>query len=129
SATLSNATVHALDVGPLLHDRTDGTLDLVSVNHSDDVLEIRAGISGPARFATIPSVSNSVPGRAHGVAIADLDNDGWNDLVVVLQRFNKVQVLRNSHGTFALAAELPVGAGPREIAVGDFTGDNRTDAV
>ena len=126
--TLSNVVVHALDVGPLLHDRTDGTLDLVSVNHSDDVVEIRAGAGGGV-FETNVSQSISIAGRAHGVAIADLDNDGWNDLIVVLQRFDKVSVLRNNHGTFSIVSEVPVGAGPRELGVGDFNGDGRSDAA
>ncbi|HMC27556.1 MAG TPA: FG-GAP-like repeat-containing protein, partial [Verrucomicrobiae bacterium] len=128
-ATLSNVTVHALDVGALLHERSSGTLDLVSVNHNDDLLEIHAATDGSSRFDTNLAVSIPVPGRAHGVAIADLDNDGWNDLVVVLQRFDKVRVLHNNHGTFELASELTVGAGPRELAIGDFTGDGRSDAA
>ncbi|PYX64731.1 MAG: hypothetical protein DMG78_30310, partial [Acidobacteria bacterium] len=128
-ATLSNVVVHALDVGSLLHDRNSGLLDLVSVNHSDDVLEIRGATFDSSRFDTNIASSISVPGRAHGVAIADLDNDGWNDLVVVLQRFDKVQVLHNNHGTFNVVSEVTVGAGPRELAVGDFTGDGRSDAA
>jgi hypothetical protein len=128
-ATLTNVVVHALDVGPLLHNQADGTLDLVSVNHDDDILEIRAGKTGADRFETNVAQSISVPGRAHGVAIADLDNDGWNDLVVVLQRFEKVRVFRNVQGTFEAGPELSVGSGPRELAVGDFTGDGRTDAA
>jgi len=128
-ATLANVVVHALDVGALLHPAADGVLDLVTVNHSDDLLEIHPASGGADRFYTNVAASVRVPGRAHGVAIADLDNDGWNDLVVVLQRFDKVQVFRNNHGSFELASELAVGAGPRELAVGDFTGDGRTDAA
>src|SRR5205823_1990060 len=49
--------------------------------------------------------------------------------VVVLQRFDKVQVWRNTNGGFELKSELAVGAGPRELAVGDFKEDGRMDAV
>jgi hypothetical protein len=127
--TLSNVLVHALDAGPLLQPRSAGVPDLVSVNHEDDRLEIRAGLADARRFATNATVNLAVPGRAHGVAIADLDNDGWNDLIVVLQRFAKVRVLRNNQGTFEVASELTVGAGPRELGVGDFNGDGRMDAA
>ncbi len=126
---LSNVTAHALDVGPLLHPILGGIPDLVSVNHGDDLLEIRAGIDGAGRFATNAALSINIPGRAHGVAVADLDGDGWNDLVIVLQGFDKVRVARNNQGTFETLSELPVGAGPRELAVGDFNGDGRSDAV
>ena len=116
-------------MGPLLHPISSGILDLVSVNHGDDSLEIRAGLADSRRFQTNASSLITVPGRAHGVAVADLDNDGWNDLVVVLQRFAKVRVLRNNHGVFEPVSEIPVGAGPRELAVGDFNGDGRVDAA
>src|SRR4030095_1648788 len=49
---LTNVFVHALDVGPLLHANSQGSLDLVSVNHTDDVLEIRAATGDAQRFAT-----------------------------------------------------------------------------
>ena len=127
--TLSNVLVHALDAGSLLHPIGSGIIDLVSVNHNDNLLEIRAALPNSQRFQTNASLTIQVPGRAHGVAIADLDNDGWNDLIVVIQAFAKVRVFRNNHGVFELMSELPVGAGPRELAVGDFNGDGRIDAA
>lgn len=127
--TLSNVVVHALDVGPVLQARTDGIPDLVTVNHSDDSLEIYAGLADSRRFETNASRTVLVPGRAHGVAIVDLDHDGWNDVIVVLQRFAKIQIFRNNQGQFELASEIPVGAGPRELSVGDFNGDERGDAA
>jgi hypothetical protein len=127
--TLSNVVVHALDVGPVLHARSNGIPDLVTVNHGDNSLEIYAGLPDPRRFETNASRTISVPGRAHGVAIVDLDNDGWNDVIVVLQRFAKVQAFRNNQGQFELLSETSVGAGPRELSVGDFNGDERGDAA
>src|SRR5207247_7153148 len=41
---LSNVVVHALDVGPLLHERRGGTLQLVTVNHTAAVLEMHAAM-------------------------------------------------------------------------------------
>jgi FG-GAP-like repeat/Lamin Tail Domain len=127
---LTNVSVHALDVGLLLHPADAGVApDLVSVNHSDDQLEIRAGREDAPRFETEPVRNYIVPGRVHGVAIADLDHDGWNDLIVVLQRFAKVQVLRNNQGTFEVMSEISVGVGPRELGTADFNEDGRADAA
>ena len=119
--TLSNVFVHALDVGPLLNPVSSGILDLVSANHNDDQLEIRAGRPDSLRFETNAAFAINIPGRAHGVAIADLDDDGWSDLIVVLQAFSKVRVLHNNHGVFEVSSELPVGAGPRELSAGRST--------
>src|SRR5262249_15340486 len=59
--------------------------------------------------------------------IVDLDLDGWNDLVVVAQGNNKVLTYHNDRGQFTLVAEAVAGLSPREMDVGDFNGDGRTD--
>ena len=61
--------------------------------------------------------------------IVDLDGDGWNDLVVVQQSFNKVATFRNNFGTFAPFSQAAVGTGPREMDIGDFDGDGNPDVA
>ncbi|MFN0102522.1 MAG: FG-GAP repeat domain-containing protein, partial [Bryobacteraceae bacterium] len=77
-----------------------------------------------------------------GVALADLNNDGWKDLVtanshvtdtIELTRSEPYKepnmVLLNSGGTFRLGAELGPAAANRGLAVADLDGDGRLDIV
>jgi hypothetical protein len=74
---------------------------------------------GPARTRS----SGSSPGS---LAAADLDADGDDDLVVSNGSAHSVSILRrNESGSYAVAATLPVGFGPRRVVLDhwDNTGD------
>src|SRR5438067_1166988 len=88
---------------------------------------VHPGFNGPGRFEqTIHQVIH-VPGGPRAVKVLDLDGDGWNDLVVVLRNFDRVLTYHNSNGVLVAASETPVGASPRELAIGDFNGDGHPD--
>ena len=70
----------------LFHQRTDGTFEDVSV---------RARIADPA-------------GKALGVAIADIDNDGWPDIIVANDSVRQSLYRNRGDGTFEDIA-LPAG--------------------
>ncbi|MBI5085724.1 MAG: CRTAC1 family protein [Acidobacteria bacterium] len=64
-----------------------------------------------------------------GCAFADLDGDGWPDIVLVNPR---PAIYRNNHdGTFsdvsAAAGLTPLGAFPMGVAAGDYDNDGRID--
>jgi hypothetical protein len=64
------------------------------------------------------------------VAVADLNGDGRPDLVVGNSYFgsNMVSVLLgNGNGTFVAAVNIPAGATPRAVALGDVNGDGLPD--
>ena len=69
----------------------------------------------------------------YAAALGDLNGDGKPDVVVANQNANTISVLRNISGPggflFAARTDLPVGADPRAVAVGDVTGDGRPDIV
>ncbi len=127
--TLTNISVNALDVGPLLRPATNAVPDLVVSHNARGVLEIHSHLSTLGRFSQAASQLISIPGGPRNVRIVDLDGDGWNDLVVVQQSFNKVQTFRNLNGLFVPTSEAWVGASPREMDLGDFNGDGYPDVA
>ena len=68
-----------------------------------------------------------VSGEPRDAELADLDTDGWNDVVVAIRDEDKVQACENVGGRLSLSAEIPVGMSPREIAMGDFNKDGCPD--
>ncbi|HUF63688.1 MAG TPA: FG-GAP-like repeat-containing protein [Verrucomicrobiales bacterium] len=141
-ASLSAAATRSLDLAPLFsrNDRDDALPDLVSAERDANRIVIRRGLPGYQRFAAAPAQVLTVPGAPRAVRIADMDGDGWNDLVVVQRNADKVVTYRNRGGSFAdpeLAGDAPalpfstatVGRSPREAALADFTGDGKPDAA
>lgn len=127
--TLTNIGVNALDVGPLLRPATNPIPDLIVAHNERGTLEIHSSVSTTARFSQVTNQQISIPGGPRNVRIVDLDGDGWNDLVVVQQSFNKVLMFRNLNGLFVPTSEAWVGAQPREMDLGDFNGDGHPDVA
>ena len=67
---------------------------------------------------------------ADGIAAADIDGDGFPDLVVTSELGNTVSLLTSNHdGTFKAFTKLFTGAGPAGVAIGDFNNDGHADIV
>ncbi|HZP47697.1 MAG TPA: FG-GAP-like repeat-containing protein [Vicinamibacterales bacterium] len=64
---------------------------------------------------------------ARGIAVADLNRDGWPDVATANTVRNSVVVLLNHAGTLTKSLEVPVGRGPFDITSGDFNGDGKPD--
>ena len=66
-----------------------------------------------------------------GLALGDLDLDGWLDVAVsVFSPGNAVLVLRNQHDrTLAAPAAHAAGGNPSDVAIGDLNGDAWPDIV
>jgi hypothetical protein len=63
-----------------------------------------------------------------GIAAADLDADGRQDLVTADNGSSQVSViLRNGTGGYQPAAPYAVGVGPTAIALANFEGDAKPD--
>lgn len=110
----------------------DGHLDL-AVAGGDSVTTAAYQVSvhlgdGTGSFAT----RNDYPavGGPRSIAVADLDGDGWLDLVTANSRANSVSVLRGlGAGTLAPRVGYGTGLAPYSVAVGDLTGDGVLDLV
>ena len=75
-------------------------------------------------------VNYSVPGSPCGLASADFDLDGIEDLVVAGTNARSVAILLGrTDGTFAPANYFYVGIYPSRVAVADLNGDNLPDVA
>ncbi|MEA2002695.1 MAG: FG-GAP-like repeat-containing protein [Actinomycetota bacterium] len=86
--------------------------------------------SVPMVFATGPDGSNP-----HSIDLADFNEDGDIDIAVANKTTSSVGILLgNGDGTFGTAQQFSVethmdGSGPKNVAVGDFNGDENLDIV
>ncbi|MEY2409993.1 MAG: hypothetical protein QOF48_2663 [Verrucomicrobiota bacterium] len=127
--TLTNQNVHSVAIGALVETNAGLPPDLVIASRDFGTIEIHRGTNGPGRFDQRVAQRIYVPGGPRALGIADLDGDGWNDLVVVLRNFDRVLTYHNSNGVLVAATEMPVGKSPRELVTGDFNGDGRPDVA
>ena len=133
------ATHFATDPGPVdvvAGDLTgDDLVDLVTVNQSGQDVSVLAG-SGGGAFAAAASypiyfdVANDLyKPWAWGVALGDINGDGWLDIVTANTQNDTVTVLANDTGTFGSFAVFDTGALPGAVAVADMDGDGHLDVV
>ncbi len=128
SGDIENVSLTALDVAPLLGPATNGApRDLITAYSRRGNLEVFAATNLSQRFTGYPVDRYFVPGAPRNVRIADLDGDGWNDVVVVAQSSGRVLTYHNDSGNLSLRAEAIVGLGPREMDLGDFNSDGLPD--
>lgn len=112
----------------------DGIVDLVVGSSVDTTLSLHLGNGalgvGDGTFAAAVNVNCAVP--ATGVAIADLDEDGIQDLIAA-GGTTSITVMRGlgtagvGNGTFTEAVLFPAGSAPKSIVVGDFNEDGIVD--
>lgn len=110
----------------------DGKFDLVISNSTSNTISVLRNTStvGSISFATkVDFATNTGP---HNLAMADIDGDGKDD-VIVPNSVGNISVLRNSStvGTISLAAKVDFTAGSNTIgvAVGDLNGDGKPDVI
>ncbi|MFT3905983.1 MAG: VCBS repeat-containing protein [Steroidobacteraceae bacterium] len=123
SAT-STDKVRAIATGDL---NGDGYLDLVAATQSG-TLAVLLG-KGDGTFQSYTSYS--VGSAAHGVVLADFNQDGHLDAAVASNSSaGKVYVLLGKgDGTFGTATSYSTGSGTFALAAGDFNGDGYPDLV
>lgn len=106
---------------------------LRSAGHAHDFGIVGRPSSGTFEFLSLHFVVGPEPApRIYGGSAADLDEDDWIDMAIVLQTADDVRVLLNAadgSGTFGpfLTPTNEVGDFPSPSHTGDFDGDGRID--
>lgn len=128
----------------------DGKLDLIVTTYFAQMSSLYRN-DGNGLFTVVSSATGlgppTMPYVAFGVAFVDLDNDGWQDLVIAnghvrdnVHDFDSsqtyaqpVQVFRNERGRFVdvtvSALREPVRAVGRGLSIGDYDRDGRVDVL
>jgi hypothetical protein len=110
--------------------RGDGHKDLAVANAFSNSVSVILG-NGDGTFQPAQSVSPGVQGaEPYGIAIADFNGDGHQDLVLNNAYTDNVSILLgNGDGTFQPARLYGTRFTPFGVAVGDFNGDGRPDVA
>ncbi len=111
----------------------DGHLDLVVVSPFADTVSILLGAGDGTFTLQSPAlqVGSSFPNsQATEIAIADLNNDGKLDIVVVsTAESNATVFLGNGDGTFTPPQEYPTGNGSNSVVIADLNSDGNPDLI
>jgi len=108
----------------------DGKLDIVYDNSSltSGSIGILLG-NGDGTFTPMPSIPlPAAPGQWSALAAADLNGDGFLDIVITGSNLTQAYVLLGKgDGTFANPSSVGVVGSPYTLAVADFNGDGKLD--
>ena len=111
--------------------RLDGGVepDLVTPNYYDASLNLLLG-NGDGTFRDAPVPVMAVLPGPECVRLADVNGDGYLDLIVGYDSGNQISVVPGrGDGTFDLPLHFDSGELPWALAVGDLNGDGRPDLV
>jgi hypothetical protein len=107
------------------HFNSDNYPDIAVIYINSNVVEIALN-NQSGGFNT--SVNYPVGEGPAGLAVADLEGDGRDEVIVSNDTSNDAWVYTpNASGVFTLLYELPTGASPRGVTVNDFNGDGLQD--
>ena len=117
----------------------DGKMDIAVTNYGSYNISIFRNIgsgSGLSKNTFSEKIDIPAGNKPWGIAIADIDGDKKNDLVVANSGANTLSLYRNigNIGTFTtssfdLPIELPTGMTPTNLAIADFNNDLLNDIV
>ncbi|CAF0988346.1 unnamed protein product [Adineta ricciae] len=109
---------------------SDTLMDIAVVNSGTNNIGIFFGRPN-ATFAEQVTFSTGVGSHPSSIAVADLNNDGYLDIVVSNYASHTIGILLgNANGTFRDQITYPVGSSrPLKVALGDLNNDSFVDIV
>jgi len=111
----------------------DGKADVVFSHFSGGYIQVYKNTTvagGPVSFSSefFQFVTNPIC-----VKTADINGDGWLDIIIANSTFNVVYVMRNNTGSgffeFATPVSFGTGAEPRKLTVDDIDKDGKADII
>jgi hypothetical protein len=102
----------------------DGLLDLLSLDNANSEVGVHLGNGN----GTFQAPTKFPVGNNPNVAVAaDINNDGFADIVVANNFDDDLSIFIGTGATFNASPRIAVGDAPDSIAQGDFDGDLATD--
>jgi uncharacterized repeat protein (TIGR03803 family) len=104
-------------------------LQLVGHNHISDLAgNALSSAVTPVTLQSLPTLT--LPAGGYVMAVADIDGDGKDDLIIANFYTNKLSaMLGNGNGTFQNAQPFAVGVAPSNGVVADVNGDGKPDLL
>lgn len=112
--------------------RRDGRADVVTANGDLDSVSVVLTQADGAHIKFGAPTTIRLPGEAHGVAVADLDDDGCPDLAIpdAHDRTYQVHVYAGDcRGGFVRAKSFKVAGDAYGVTASDLNGDGQPDLV
>jgi hypothetical protein len=110
----------------------DGIPDLVAANEGSNDVSILFGQGTGAAWTLVPGPRLKAGAGPVSTTVADLTGNGIPDILVANSQSNTISLLRGvGNGFFndQNPQTFPTGIDPRQVLVGDFTGDGTLDLV
>ncbi|CAF0779959.1 unnamed protein product [Adineta steineri] len=107
----------------------DGKLDIIIANHGTNNVGIFVG-QGNGTFEFQVIISTGYKSQPYSVAVDDLNNDTYMDIVVACSSLNTINVLLGfGNGSFTIPYKYSTNNNsfPLSLAIGDFDNDNHVD--
>ncbi|OON70459.1 hypothetical protein B0919_00020 [Hymenobacter sp. CRA2] len=129
------ATPYGLFIGDV---DGDAKQDIATANEGGNSVSILRNTStGTGNISFAAKVDYTVGGGPYGVAIADIDQDGKQDIISANSTGNSISVLRNLitapgafvAASFATKVDFTTAGFPVTLGVGDLDSDGRPDVV
>ena len=124
--TGDNSQPHSVVIGDVNNDRY---MDIIVANYGTDNVGVLLGDSD-GEFTSINTYSTGTGSAPYCVAVADLNNDNYLDIVVTTSETDNIVILLSyGNGTFLINATYSTGyrSGPYTLVISDFNNDNIWD--
>ena len=108
----------------------DGDLDLITSDYGGGVIAWHENIDGQGTFGD-PNVIYSSPTQNNDfdIAIGDIDNNGYPDVIATFRNLSKTFLYKNLNGIFSPQQQLSNSPSPTLISVSDLDNDGDLDFV
>jgi hypothetical protein len=104
-----------------------GTVEIVEASNKTDVVASARLRDRQTTLSLKPASSAAQFGGATGLAIGDVNGDGFPDAVATTGNGSAIVFLGNGNGTFVMKSTLDIGSFTYQVAIGDFNSDGKPD--